>query len=116
MILFTDYLTGVDFEASGASNKNARRRFLAVYCGHNQKQLQDSGYMSMPVDGLAGDNFGAGERRYGLTETSYNTLKRCTGCGANMQVAGKVWMVADGSWWTRVSSSTVYSLNESNLY
>ena len=94
MVLFTDYLTGIGFEETRTGNKRARRRFLAVYYGHNTKQSQDSGYMSRPVDGLAGDNFGADERRYGLTETSYNTLTRCTGCGANMQVAGKVWMVA----------------------
>jgi hypothetical protein len=93
MVLFTDYLTGIGFEETRTGNKRARRRFLAVYYGHNTKQSQDSGYMSRPVDGLAGDNFGADERRYGLTETSYNTLTRCTGCSANMQQAGQIWMV-----------------------
>ena len=53
MVLFTDYLTGAHFEAGGASNKNARRRFLAVLFGHSQAQAQGSGYMSKPVAEVA---------------------------------------------------------------
>ena len=72
MVKFTDWLSDEPFELIEEEAKKARRRFLAVYRGEGARTVRRAnGYMGKPIDGLAGDDFSMGGRRYGLTETSH---------------------------------------------
>ena len=87
MVAFKDYLTGEVVTVSAVKKKHARKRFLAVRLGITQAAAGKLGCKPVASAAMDGEN----GVYYGLTEESHNTLKCCTGCGADMQVAGKEW-------------------------
>ena len=92
MVYYRDYHTGEVFEETGQPSKNARRWFLAVHKGWNQKQIAESGFMGKPVDGLPGDGMGKkDDPKFGLKPESYEILRVCLHCKKDMQPGGKKW-------------------------